>query len=359
MKKTAKGVIVILVLVAVLLLGIGVGAYYLLSSNSVAQPPQNTISEVKRILQAASPTPTPFAFQEMTIPYLRSRKFESTLGKLQEVSENANYTSYVTSFDSDGLRVNGLLTIPTEEQPPGGFPAIVFVHGYIPPEEYQTTVNYNSYVDYFADAGFVVFKIDLRGHGNSEGIPGGGYYSGDYIIDTLNAHAALKNADFVNPSKIGLWGHSMSGNVIFRAFVAKHEEIPAIVIWSGAVYTYSDFSEYSIDDDSYQPPAQDSPVRKKREELGETYGAFEPESEFWKQVPGTNYLDGVGGAIQLNHASNDPVVSIEYSRNLVRILDSTNILHELNEYPSGGHNLTGDTFNQAMQDSIEFFRENL
>ena len=47
-------------------------------------------------------------------------------------------------------------------------------------------------MDYLAQNGFVVFKIDLRGHGDSEGEPGGGYFGADYVTDTLNAHSALE-----------------------------------------------------------------------------------------------------------------------------------------------------------------------
>src|SRR3972149_8853331 len=39
----------------------------------------------------AQVTPTPFPFQEMTIPYLRSRTYESSLGSLEQVSSNSKY----------------------------------------------------------------------------------------------------------------------------------------------------------------------------------------------------------------------------------------------------------------------------
>ncbi|MDO8658256.1 MAG: alpha/beta fold hydrolase [Candidatus Levybacteria bacterium] len=304
------------------------------------------------------PSPTSFPFQEITIPHLRSRIYKSSLGEMQQVSQHGDYTSYETSYDSDGLKVYGQLTIPAGEKPKGGWPAIIFVHGYIPPQNYQTFENYASFVDYLARQGFVIFKIDLRGHGNSEGEPGGGYYSADYIIDTLNARAALQSSDFVASDKIGLWGHSMAGNVVARALAAR-PEIPAIVIWAGAVYTYTDFSEFRIEDNSYQPPSTDSPGRKKRNEMFEKYGQFNPNAKFWKQVPMTNYLGEIKGAISLNHAVDDNVVDIGYSRNLKRLLDGTSIVHELNEYPTGGHNFTGETFNSAMENTVKFFNKYL
>jgi alpha-beta hydrolase superfamily lysophospholipase len=303
-----------------------------------------------------TPTPTPFLFEELTIPYLSRREYHSRLGELNLVGSNTAYTSYLTDYDSDGLRINALLTIPTAEAPPQGFPAVVFVHGYIPPSRYQTQQNYQAYVDSLARNGLVVFKIDLRGHGSSQGDASGAYYSGDYVIDTLNALAALQTLDRVDPQRIGLWGHSMAGNVVFRALAAQ-PSIKRVVIWAGAVYSYEDFAEFRIMDGSYQPPPEESERRRKRELLFSTYGQFDPNSWFWQQVPATKYLTQITGSVQLHHAANDDVVSIEYSRNLSRILDQASIDHELFEYSGGGHNLTGESFNQAMSRTAEFLRE--
>lgn len=308
--------------------------------------------------EAPGLSPSPFPFREMTIPALREREYKSSLGERELVSENANYTSYSTSYDSDGSRVNAQLTVPKGEEPEGGFPAIIFIHGYIPPTLYQTFSNYSAYVDYLASNGFVVFKIDLRGHGDSEGEPSGAYYSENYVVDVRNAISALEKSGFVNPSRIGLWGHSMAGNVVMRT-VASKQDIPAVVIWAGAVYSYEDWQKYGIEDNSYRPPETTSQRQSRRKELFDTYGEFSSQSEFWRQVAPTNYLDGLKTAIQLNHAIDDDVVNIGYSRDLVKILDEKNIKNDLNEYSSGGHNISGNSFTQAMQNTVEFFRENL
>lgn len=308
--------------------------------------------------EQAKVMPTPVPFYEMTIPYLRERVYASSLSNIDEISQNANYTSYLTSYDSDGLRINAQLTVPGIEKPQNGFPAIIFIHGYIPPANYQTLVNYASYVDYLARNGFVVLKIDLRGHGASEGEASGAYYSSDYIIDTLNARAALQNYEMVNPNAIGIWGHSMAGNVTLRA-MASMPDVPAAVIWAGAVYTYEDWEEFGIQDGSYRPPSNQSERQRQRDLLFETHGRFDSASPFWAMVTPTNYLQDIKGAIQLNHAVNDEVVDIGYSRNLSELLDEKGVEHELKEYSSGGHNLSGVAFNEAMGNTVEFFRTHL
>lgn len=305
-------------------------------------------------------SPTPFPFQEMTIPYLRSRTYSSQLGERELVANAGSYDSYVTSYSSDDLTVYGQLTIPTGEQPEKGWPAIVFIHGYIPPFQYETLGRYGDYVDYLARNGFVVFKIDLRGHGRSEGQPGGAYYSSDYIVDTLNARAALQTSGFVNPDAVGLWGHSMAGNVVLRSMAAQ-PEIPAGVIWGGAVFSYEDFLKYRITDGSYVRPPEDQAQQREsyRERLFKAHGEFSPDHPFWKLVPATNYLKDFQGAVQVHHAVDDDVVSVGYARDLKPLLEKSDVSHEVIEYPSGGHNISGISFVTAMENSVSFYRLHL
>jgi dipeptidyl aminopeptidase/acylaminoacyl peptidase len=243
--------------------------------------------------------------------------------------------------------------------PDGGWPAIVFVHGYIPPTQYQTNgAAYSSYVDYLANNRFVVFKIDLRGHGDSEGEPGGGYFGADYVSDALHAYAALERADFVNPERIGMWGHSMAGNILLRSAAVK-QDIPAVVIWAGAVFSYLDQRKYGIQDGSYRPPDIASATRSRRQELFDKVGSPSAESEFWRAMAGTSFAADLKGAIELHHAVDDDVVNVGYSRDLADVLKEASVPHELHEYESGGHNISGASFNLAMGRTVEFFRKYL
>ena len=55
-----------------------------------------------------------------------------------------------------------------------------------------TTERYIAYVDLIARSGYIVFRSDYRGHGNSEGEAGGAYSRPDYTVDVLNAVASMK-----------------------------------------------------------------------------------------------------------------------------------------------------------------------
>ncbi len=354
-----------ILLFLIIVIGLGMGMYYF-SAQSPSSNSGSISSTFSKVAERVMPTPLPIV--EMSIPYLRGKTYQSQLDELTVQSQHPNYTAYLTSYQSEGLKINGLLTQPTGEMPDGGWPAIVFVHGYIPPQQYETTERYVDYVDYLARNGFVVFKIDLRGHAESEGDPSGAYYSSGYIIDTLNAYSALQNANFVNATQIGLWGHSMAGNVVFRAWAVK-PNIPAVVIWAGAGYTYQDLQEYGLHDPSYQPradqpwadrPSQASPSgQQRRQSLRDILGEVTPDNPLWSPIIPTNYLSDISGAIELHHAVNDETVNIEYSRNLNRLLDETDIPHQFYEYPSGGHNISGSNFSLAMQRTVRFFHQYL
>jgi dipeptidyl aminopeptidase/acylaminoacyl peptidase len=141
--------------------------------------------------------------------------------------------------------------------------------------------------------------------------------------------------------------------------MVSQPDIPAIVIWAGAVYSYADRDKYGINDNSYRPPTTVTNTQNRRQNLIQKYGSPSATSAFWKQVIPTNYLTDITGAIQIDHAVDDDVVNIGYSRDLMALLDKTNVPHELWEYPSGGHNIDGVSFNQAMQHTVEFFEKYL
>lgn len=332
----------------ILLLFLAIFAYFFLPKNDKSldsNPEQDAQTDVKV---------QDIEFAEMTIPYLRARKYESTLYPLKPFRTATNYSSFITSYNSDSLRINGLITIPKGKKPDTGWPAIVFVHGYIDPTKYRTTEKYDDYVNYLASRGYVVFKIDLRGHGDSEGEPGGSYYSSDYVIDTLNSIDALRSSDFVDPESIGLWGHSMAGNVTLRSFVVA-QDIKALVVWAGAGYSYDDLLKYGLNDGSYRPPSTDAPRQIRRALLRATHGEFNKDSDFWSKVTPINYLSGLKGAIQVHHALNDNVVNIGYARDFMKILDDAEVSHTLYEYQSGGHNISGAAFTDAMSRTVDFY----
>ena len=114
--------------------------------------------------------------------------------------------------------------------------------------------------------------------------------------------------------------------------------------------------KYGINDGSYRPPAGNSERQRKRQQLRETHGDFNESNEFWRKVSPIFFLNDLKGNIQINHAVDDNVVSIGFSRDLAKQLEKARVDFELKEYQSGGHNLIGSTFTAAMQNTVDFYR---
>ena len=119
----------------------------------------------------------PARARALTIPALRERTYHSHLNVEKLLETGPNYRAYLASYDSDGARVYGLLTLPTGVRPAAGWPAIILLHGYINPSTYQT--NGSAYRGWWQaaarDGRFAIFKPDMRGHGQSEGVATGPY----------------------------------------------------------------------------------------------------------------------------------------------------------------------------------------
>ena len=158
------------------------------------------------------------------IESLRKRTYPASDIVIEEtLTSGINYQRYIASYQSDGLKIYGLLTIPDLSKPANGYPTILFLHGYVSPQTYVATNDYVATQDGLARNGFITFKPDLRGHGKSQGDATGAHFLESYVVDTLNAFSALKIYKDVDSEKIGVWGHSNGGEIGLRAMVVSKE----------------------------------------------------------------------------------------------------------------------------------------
>lgn len=294
----------------------------------------------------------------LTIESLRKGQYPGSDLVIEEtLPPGSNFSKYIASYLSEGNKIYGLLTIPTGEKPVGGWPAIIFNHGYIPPREYQTTAKYVSYVDGFARSGFVVFKPDYRGYGKSQGESTGAYGSNAYTVDVLNALSSLKKYPGVNPEKIGMWGHSLGGFLTLRSMVVS-KDVKVGVIWAGVVGSYPDLLNNWRRRGSSPPPGIPSGARRWRDVLVEQYGTPEVNPTFWNSISANSYLSDISGPLQLHHGTSDTSVPDEFSQKLQEQMKASGRQVELLIYPGDDHNLASN-FTLAMQRSIDFFEKYL
>jgi len=273
----------------------------------------------------------------------------------QTLEDGANYDRYIVSYLSEGNKIYALLTVPYGDPPDTGWPVIIFNHGYIPPEAYRTTERYVNYVDVLARNGYIIFRSDYRGHGNSAGVAQNSYQSPAYTVDILNAISTIKRYELADPNRIGMWGHSMGGNITLRAMVIS-DEIKAGVIWGGVVVSYPDMFELWWGSDNRHISTPDPKSRRDawQQEWFDVYGDFEDNPEFWASISPNSYLEDLSGPLQLHHGTNDASVPYELSEILYDEVRAVGLPVELYLYEGDDHNLT-NYFWTAMQRSVEFF----
>lgn len=317
----------------------------------------------------ATPSPTATPEHPLMIEVMRRQSYpgsELTIERTLEPGEN--YDRYIASYLSEGNRIYALLTVPWGAPPPSGWPVIIFNHGWIPPEEYVTELRYVEYVDYIARSGYIVFRSDYRGHGNSEGEAGMPYSSPGYTIDVLNGMAAVLTRADADANRVGMWGHSMGGYITLRAMVVS-DGIRAGVIWGGVVGPYPDLFQRGA---ALTPPASTpgeatatpspsattpTPAFRRGRWWGDMaaiYGTPEENPAFWASISAPSFVADLSGPIQLHHAITDDTVPWAASQSLYDAMIAAGVPVELYLYDNDSHDIDNN-FYTAMRRTVEFF----
>jgi dipeptidyl aminopeptidase/acylaminoacyl peptidase len=306
---------------------------------------------------SATPSASPAAAAQQTLPPLaidamRQRDYPgSDLVIERTLSPGSNYQQYIASYQSDGLKIFALLTVPNGAKPASGWPVIIFNHGYIPPTVYRTTERYVAYVDAFARHGYIVFKPDYRGFGSSGGRPISAYGAPDDTVDVLNAVSTMQRYANADPDRIGMWGHSMGGNITLRALVID-PRIKVAVIWAGVNATYKDLLENWHPTGGDRPPPSFSGGWPGK--FIDRFGTPEQNSGFWDSISPMAYLADITAPIQLHHGTGDTEVPLQFSQTLASDLRAAGKPVELYTYAGADHNIS-QGFTQAMARSVAFF----
>ncbi len=329
------------------------------ATNAPAATAVPAIAPTPTRVPVIAPTPPVLNPDEPTHPLMiEAMRQESYPGSPivieQTLAPGTNYSRYIASYQSEGNKIFALLTVPQGEKPATGWPVVIFNHGYIAPEVYRTTERYIAYVDAFARNGYIVFRSDYRGHGSSEGVAEGGYGSPAYTVDVLNAVASVKQYADADPARMGMWGHSMGGQITLRAMVVSND-IKAGVIWAGVVAPYPDLiSRWRRPQSETQPSTLPAGARRWRQELTDTYGAPEENPAFWASISPNSYVADLSGPIQLQHGTADTSVPLEFSDTLNAEIEAVGGIVEYYVYPGDDHNIAAN-LGTALTRSVAFF----
>lgn len=333
------------------------GVYRLVPGGSSASPVSARATPSTRA--TSTPETNTAALDPLTIAAMRARTYPaSTLTTVRSDGDQGGYVNTVVSFVSDGLTEYSLMSVPDSKRPATGWPVVILCHGYIDPRTYQTDdSSYAQFIATLARAGYLVLKPDFRGHGKSQGVPAGGYLSPVYTYDVLNLVSTAKADPGVDPTRIGLLGHSLGGYEALRTMVISRD-IKAVVFLSAVVGSlYDIFFNWSTVTPT--PTAPPPPVQQQvAQSLIATRGTPQTDPNFWSECSPINYVSGTNAAVQIDEDINDSQVPKLFSDHLYAALQGAGKSVEYKYYPGDDHQFTKNRA-AVLANMLAFYRAHL
>lgn len=202
-------------------------------------PPSATVvhpSQTPTITPSPAPSPTATALPHLMYPYtiagLRERLYTGGVITLEtRLGLNDQFSTYLISYPSDGLRITGVLNLPHGEGP---FPVIVMNHGFYGRAEYSSGDGSQRAAEYLAEHGFLTISSDYRTWGGSDF--GVSFFHTGLVVDVLNLIDSLASLPQADTHRIGMWGHSMGGGITTKI----------LAIQGGRIHILNREGEYGV-----------------------------------------------------------------------------------------------------------------
>lgn len=300
---------------------------YLVSNKGVEQnnqPIEDSSPAVKPKLEVTNPQTTSF------IENLRTREYKEGEIKIEKtLAQNDSYTTYLISYMSDDLKIYGMMNVPIGEGP---FPVVILNHGYFNTSSFKSGDGTKAMADILASNGYLTIASDYRGHGDSESDGKERGHRPEYAIDVLNLIFSVRSIPQADTSRIGMWGHSMGGEVALRAVEAT-DKVKALVLWAPTSGRVSDNTRFYGGSRNSQP-------------------SDNPDADGASPI---NYIQYISSQVSLHQGLADTEVNPEWSKELNESLQKEGKSVEYFEYPGQDHNFRNLGWDVISARTIEFF----
>lgn len=216
----------------------------------------------------------------------------------------------------------------------GPFPVVILNHGYFNQSSFTSGDGTQTMADILAKNGYLTLASDYRGFGKSENDSQGSRgHNPNYAIDVLNLIASIKNVDKADANRIGMWGHSMGGEVSIRSTEVS-DQIKAIVLWAPTSTNPSENAAFYGKGRHFNTP---SPGQS-------TQGSSS-----------TGDLRYINSPISLHQGLADTEVDPEWSKALNEALKKEGKIVEYFEYSGQDHNFRNLGWDMISERTIDFF----
>ena len=275
---------------------------------------------------------------------LRQKDFGGSDIKIVRTLEaNEDFTSYLITYNSEGLQIIGMMNVPKGKGP---FPAIILNHGHYDPKRFTTGYGFKDAADLFARNGYAAIGSNYRNYGDSDRGHDSFIYNGS-LYDVLYLVNAVKRLSYVDPERIGMWGHSGGGGLTLKSIVVD-SSIKAAAL-------YASMSADDVDNYNVMKKWHPQDIKEFTDRMGSPKG--NPEV-FTKRSP-INYLSDLNAPVIIHHGEKDKAVPIAWSEKLRDALVREGKQVEYYSYPNHGHILEGRAWEEAMERNLTFFDRHL
>lgn len=280
-----------------------------------------------------------------SIPALIVREYDGgAIQKLELRYRDADYDQWSMEYMCDGLRLTGLVNIPTSDS--GPWPVALVLHGGIDQSVYAQGDGTRNHADILARAGYIAFMPDYRSYNNTEG--SGSPLKIPWAIDVMCLIDALPTLPEADPERIGVLGHSRGGGIASYLMVIS-DEIDAVALYAPLHSNQAIvWQRYDQVFDSTWPRFD-----------AEVVGSPEANPDGYAMVSPSSYLELTSMPVQIHHGGEDSVLPVEWSRGLYETMLALGLDVEYFEYPGAGHTFYNADYDSFMRRVLEFFDRNV
>lgn len=301
--------------------------------------------------------------------------------KIEKIlSEDAEKGAYVLLFkyESQGKNISGALNVKIDKETKvfAKQPTIIMLRGYAPIENYYPGLGTKNAATVFAENNYITLAPDFLGFGESDSEPVDTWEA--RLIKTVNVIDLIKTAQTfpeidlsqlenfpikkiaIDPSKIGIWGHSNGGQIAISVLEAMNSNLPT-TLWAPVLAPFP----YSVlyFSDEYEDEGKET--RKYLSLFEEDYDVFD--------FSISKHLDQLNGPIQIQHGTDDDSALVSWTEEFLTKVDLENqrratdssienkkasIEIDFYKYPGANHNLQPN-WNEAVQKDLNFFKKYL
>jgi dipeptidyl aminopeptidase/acylaminoacyl peptidase len=205
----------------------------------------------------------------------------------------------------DGIRVPGWFALPRSPRPPGGYPAIMWVHG---GPVSQTRPNFRPDIQMLLERGFAVLLPNVRGstgYGRSYTRADDVERRLDSVTDLAHGRQWLAAHPAIDGDRIGIMGQSYGGFMVMSA-ITEHPDL-----WRAAVnyYGIADFTTLLGGTGAW-----------RRGHRAAEYGDPERDADLFARISPIYRVDRIRAPVLIAHGTRDPRVPLGESEQFVAAL---------------------------------------